>query len=257
MKIDTIDPNKLSLTISQRMLHVLGLVIIIGSLFVVLYLMKEYTIVCKEKQAHRAGQCTLETDILNFHHTSTNLGNLEFASVLDRPSKKSKVYFVVLKTSEGLINLTGGSSAGRSDKDIAAAGINSYINTSSETTYKIPYPTPVWIYALVAILPLLGLVLLAVKNAMIVFNGPLRTVVITQKGLFGSSESSLLFADIDQIIMKENRGSKGAKTYGLAFALNDKKELPFPGNAFDSKDKVENIVKQLNDFIDKNRPKMD
>ncbi|TAL59857.1 MAG: hypothetical protein EPN84_10475 [Legionella sp.] len=253
MKLETISSDKRRLIIKQWLLHSLGLLLIIGSVFAVLYLMQEYTIVCKEKQANRAGQCTLETNIFNLYHTSTNLGELELAAVLSKPSKGNTVYFVVLKTSSGLINLTGGSSSGRSEKDTAAEGINSYITQSLETTYKVPYPTPWWYYAFVALFPLIGFGLLAVKGEVIVFDGTQRTVISTKKGLFGGGEAKLSFADIDKIIILEVKGSRGVKSSRLAFALKDKEKPLLIANSYDSQTKVESIAKELNEFIDRYR----
>lgn len=251
MKIETIDADKVKLTINQKMLHFLGWLLILGSILAVCYLMKEYTITCREKQPNRAAQCTLDSSILNLYRTHTKLGDLEMATVLSQPSKKSTVYFVVLKTSEGLINMTGGSSSGRSDKDAASEGINSYITQSQETSFKVPYPTAWWYYAFVSIFPIIGLILLAVKSEVVVFNGPLHTVVITKKGLFGESEIKLLFSNIEKIIVDEVRGGKGSKSYRLGFVLKDKEKPVLLASSYVSQAKSEEIAQQLNGFINK------
>lgn len=254
MKIETVGADKLRLTISQWLLHCFGLLILTGSVLVVFYLMKEYTIVCNKKLYNHANQCTLESDIFNVYHTSTNLGELQQAVVVSgRSSKGGTIYYVVLKTSNGLINLTGGSSSGRSDKDAAADAINSYISKSLDKGYKVPYPTAWWIYALVAIFPLIGIVLLSVKGAIIVFDGTAQTVVIRRKGIFGSNENTFLFTEIEKVIIQEFRNARGYVTYRLALALKDKSPMPLVSSYDASSTKIERIAKQLNEFLDRYR----
>ncbi len=250
MKIDTIGANKIRLTISQWVLHSLGILILIGSFFAVSLLMLEYTIVCKGKQLNSANSCFLESNIFNLYRSTTSLGTLKGAFVQsERGSKGGTVYSVNLVTSNGNINLTDGSSSGRSNKDIAAEAINTYISKGLDTHFKVPYPTAWWIYALAAIFPLLGIYLLTVRGASIDFNRMIKTIVITRKGLFHTDEQRLSFSDVDAVIVQESRGSKGRKTYRLALALKDKPPLPLVETYNSSLNKKERITKQLNDFM--------
>lgn len=252
MKIYPIGVNNIRLVISQWILHLIGLVILIGSLFAISFLMMEYTIVCKDKQLNRADNCTLDSSIFNLYRSSTNLGTLKGAFVMSgHGSKGGTVYSVNLVTDTGTVNLTGGSSSGRSNKDVAAEAINTYISKGLDTHFKVPYPTPWWIYALAAVFPLLGIFLLVVRGATIDFDRILKTIVITRKGFFHKDEKKLLFSDIEQVIIEESLGSKGTKTYRLAFALKDKPPLPLVTTYDSSYSKKERIAKQLNDFMQK------
>ncbi|RUR20661.1 hypothetical protein ELY21_00825 [Legionella sp. km535] len=250
MKIITVGANQLQLVISQWILHILGLVILIGSLLAISFMMLEYTIVCKEKQLNSAKSCTLERSIFNIYHSITDLGQLKGAFVMSgRSSKGGTVYSVNLVTGNGDVNLTGGSSSGRINKDRAAQAINNYINQSLDTHFKIPYPTPWWAYILAAFISLLGIVLLAVRGVSVDFDRILKTIVIKRKGFFYAEEQKLSFSDVEQVIIQESRGSKGGMTYRLALALNNQPALPLVSTYDSSLRKKERIAKQLNDFM--------
>jgi hypothetical protein len=250
MKIYTVGTNKIRLTISQWILHLFGILILIGSFLAISFLMMEYTIVCKEKQPNTAKSCSLESSIFNVYRSTTQLGTLKGAFVQSgRGSKGGTIYSVNLVTKNGTVNLTGGSSSGRSNKDIAAEAINTYISKSLDTHFKVPYPTPWWVYALVAIFPLLGIFLLAARGAVIDFDRLLKTIVMSRKGFFYTDEQQLSFSDVDRVIIQEHLGSKGGKTYRLALALKDKPPLPLVSTYDSSLSKKERIAKQLNDFM--------
>lgn len=251
MKLITVSTNKLQLVIRFWLIQFLGLVILIGSLVAFGYLMIQYTIVCKEKQANLARQCVLESNVYSIYHSSTDLGRLTQAVVMSgRASKGGSTYWVDLFTDKGLINLTGGSSSGRSNKDAAAEAINNYIIKSNELRFEIPYPSPWWAYALAGIFLLTGILLIAgIKGATIDFDRILKTVVIKRKSLIKSDETRLMFSDIDKVIIEESRGSKGSITYRLAFALKDKSTLPFVSTYDSVHAKKEKIASQLNEFM--------
>ncbi|MBL7481523.1 hypothetical protein [Legionella bononiensis] len=250
MKIITVGANQIRLVISQWILHLLGLVILICSLLAISFLMLEYTIVCKEKQLNSAKSCALESSIFNVYHSTTELGQLKGAFVMSgRSSKGGAVYWVELVTDKGTVNLTGGSSSGRTNKDSAAQAINTYLSQSLDTHFKIPYPTPWWVYLLAAIFPLLGIALLAVRGVNVDFDRLLKTIVIKRKGLFHTDEEKLSFTDVEQVIIQEHRGSKGSMTYRLALAIKDQPALPLVSTYDSSLSKKERIAKQLNDFM--------
>lgn len=250
MKIYTFGTNKIRLVISQWVLHLIGVLILIGSILSISFLMLEYTIVCKDKQLNIANTCSLESSIFNIYRSTTNLGSLTGVYVKSsRGSKGSTIYSVYLVTNTGDVNLTGGSSSGRSNKDEAADAIKTYLNTSHDTHFKVPYPTPWWVYVLVAIFPISGIFLLTVRGAIIDFDRVLKTIVITRKGIFQTDEQKVLFSEVDRVIIQENMSSKGGKTYRLALALKDKPPLPLIATYDSSLSKKERIAKQLNDFI--------
>ncbi|KTD44813.1 hypothetical protein [Legionella quateirensis] len=250
MKIITVGANQIRLVISQWILHLLGLVILICSLFSISFLMLEYTIVCKEKQLNSARSCTLESNIFNVYHSTTGLGQLKGAFVMSgRSSKGGTVYSVNLVTDKGTVNLTGGSSSGRTNKDSAAQAINNYVSQSLDTHFKIPYPTPWWVYVLATFISLLGIVLLAVRGVSVDFDRILKTIIIRRKGIFQTDEKKLSFSDVEQVIIQESRGSKGSMTYRLALAIKDQPALPFVSTYDTSLTKKERVAKQLNDFM--------
>ncbi|WP_298627057.1 hypothetical protein [uncultured Legionella sp.] len=250
MKIYTIGANRIRLIISQWILHLLGILILIGSFLAISFLMLEYTIFCKDKQLNSANNCSLERSLFNVYRSTTHLGTLKSAYVQSgQGSKGGTVYSVTIVTDNNTVSLTGGSSSGRKNKDIAADAINTYISKSLDTHFKVPYPTPWWVYALVAIFPLLGIFLLTARGAIIDFNRLLKTIVIERKGFFHTDKQQVPFSEVDRVIIEEHPGSKGGKTYRLALALKDKPPLPLIETYDASLSKKERIAKQLNDFI--------
>ncbi|KGP62677.1 hypothetical protein EP47_02500 [Legionella norrlandica] len=250
MKLYNISTNKLRLTISMWPWYLLGVLLLLASVFTVGILMLEYSIVCKEKQYNLARQCILKSNIFNLYHSSTPLGELKQAVVRSgRTSKGGTTYYVDLLTDQGSVNLTGGSSSGRSEKDAAANSINNYISNSLETQFKVIYPNSWWLYALVGVFALAGIALLSLSSATIDFDKVFKTIVIKRKGLFKTSETKLLFSDVDKIIIQEYTGGKGSATYRLAIALKEKPPMPLV-TAYDSSyTKKEMIANKLNEFI--------
>ena len=251
MKLYTISTNKIQLVISFWYVQLIGLIILLGSLIILGSLMIQYTIVCKEKQVNSARQCTLESNVYSIYHSSTDLGMLTQAVVMSRRTDKGDLtYWIDLFTDKGLVNLSGGSSSGHSNKDMAAAAINTYISKGTEHRFEIPYPTPRWIYALAGIFPLVGIFLIVgIRGATVDFDRVLKTVVIRRKKLFNPIEKKLMFSDIDKVIIEESRSSKGSITYRLAFLLKNKSSIPFVTTYDNAYAKKEKIARQLNDFM--------
>lgn len=250
MKLYQISTNKIRLIISVWPIYLVAVLFLIVSVFTMAIVMIEYTIVCKDKQQHLANECTLERSFYNLYRSSTYLGDLKQAVVKSsRSSKGNTVYYVDLLTNQDSVNLTGGSSSGQKDKEIAAQGINNYIHDSLETSFKVIYPTPWWMYSLSGFFLLVGILLLTFKSATIDLDNILKTIVIKRKGLFKTDETKLSFSDVDKIIIQESSGSRGTKTYRLAISLKDKPPLPLVATYDSSFTKKEAIANQLNQFI--------
>ncbi|HEM0309593.1 TPA: hypothetical protein U0T04_000481 [Legionella pneumophila] len=253
MKLHSISTNKMRLIISMWLIYLFAVLFLVASLFTMLILMMEYTLVCKNKQYHLAKECVLHSRIYNLYHSSTELGDLKAAVVKSsRSSKGNTLYYVDLLTAQGPVNLTGSSSSGRDDKEIAANSINNYISNSLETTFKVSYPAPWWMYGLSVFFLLVGALLLTVRGAITDFDRILKTIVIKRKGLFKTEETKLSFSDVDKIIVEESLGSRGTKTYRLAIALKDKPPIPLVTTYDSSFAKKEKIANQLNQFIHEN-----
>lgn len=149
MKLHSISTNKMRLIISMWPIYLFAVLFLVASLFTILILMMEYTLVCKNKEYHLAKECVLQSNIYDLYHSSTDLGDLKAAVVKSsRSSKGNTLYYIDLLTDKGSVNLTGSSSSGRSDKDIVANRINNYISNSLETTFKVSYPASWWMYGL-------------------------------------------------------------------------------------------------------------
>lgn len=251
MKSHIISTNKIQIVISFWFLQLLGLVIFLGGFFDFGYLSIQYTIVCKEKQVNLAQQCTLESNLYSLYHSTTKLGHLTQAVVMSgRSSKGGSTYWVDLFTDKDRVNLAGGSSSGRANKDAAAEAINNYISKSIEPRFEIPYPSPWWAYAFAGFFSLIGVFLIiGTRNATLDFDRILKSVFIKRKSLLSSEETKLMFSDIDRVIIEESRGTKGSLTYRLAFALKNKSFLPFVTTYDSNYTKKEKIAKQLNDFM--------
>ncbi|HAU1151980.1 TPA: hypothetical protein JBI12_08525 [Legionella pneumophila] len=251
MKLHHVSTNKVRLIISMWYIYLLAVLFLMAGAFTIAVLMMKYTIDCKEKQHHLARGCVLHSNVYNLYHSSTDLGDLKAAVVKSsRSSKGNTLYYVDLLTDKGSVNLTGSSSSGRSDKDIAANSINNYISNSLETTFKVSYSASWWMYGLSGFFLVIGVLLLTIRGAVVDFDRILKTIAIKRKGLFKTEETKLSFSDVDKIIVEESLGNRGTKTYRLAIALKDKAPFPLVTTYDSSFSKKEMIAKQLNQFID-------
>lgn len=256
MKLIRISTEKQQLEIKQRLIRFFGFLLVLGCIFGFLLLMMQYQIVCKQKQYNQANECILKRSIYNFYHGTTILGELREARV--EPSHGSKggtLFSLYLYTDHGSINLSAGSSSGQHDKEIAANAINTYIKTSIKKSFNIPYPANRLFIFLDAIFFIVGLLLLSIKDAIIVFDKTLQTVTIRHKGLWGQIEEiKFPLTDVDKVILEEMQGSKGSIVYRLALAFKDKPPYPLIATYDSAYFNKEKIANQLNEFIHSESP---
>jgi hypothetical protein len=165
--------------------------------------------------------------------------------------KGSTIYGVYLFTDSASVNLTGGNSSGRTEKDKVADAINAYIINSAETHFNVPYPTPSWLFALIAVFPLIGLALLCVRNVYVLVDKVSQIVTIRRTGLLKTDESILPVSEIKNVIIEESKSSRGVKSYRLAFALKEKPALPLILTYDSALEKKRTIAKALNEFMNK------
>ncbi|MDP1604687.1 MAG: hypothetical protein Q8M03_15645 [Legionella sp.] len=250
MKLHQINEDKLLLSIKRTLAHLFGVLIILGTIVPAVYLMMQYQIVCKQKQPNRAEQCTLESSVYGFYHSSTPLGELKKAEVVSSQGNKgSTIYGIYLQTDSGPVSLTGGSSSSRTDKDSVVAAINTYISNSLATSFDVPYPTAWWLFAFAAVFPIIGFTLLCLRNVYILVDKVSKNVTIRRTGILKTDEESLSFSEIENVIIEESVTSRGSTVYRLAFALKNKAPMPLINTYDTNHDKKETIAKALNQFI--------
>lgn len=251
MKLHRISTEKQQLEIKQRLVRFIGLLLILGCAFCFLLLMMQYQIVCKQKQYNQANDCILESTVYNFYQSTILLGQLREARVESSHGNKGGTLFAVyLYTDHGPISLSGGSSSDQQDKKTAANAINNYIKTSVEKKFNIPYPANKLLIFLNAIFFIVGLLLLSIKDATIVFDKTIKTVTITRKGLWGKTEETRFpLPDVDRVIVEETEGSKGTTVYRLALAFKDKPPFPLIATYDSAHINKGKIANQLNEFI--------
>ncbi|MCW8387740.1 hypothetical protein OQJ15_15630 [Fluoribacter dumoffii] len=248
MKLKKISNYKQQLEIKQHLVRFLGLVFItLGILG--LFLKTQYQIVCQQKSYSLAKECVLKSTIYNFYQNITVLGQLEAARVQSGTSSKGgTLYAVYLDTDHGFINLTGSKSSGRSEKEAAANAINSYINSSLEKSFIIPYPPNLFFTVVNIIFFIAGVLLLSIKDAIILFDKATASVTIQRRRLWGRAEEiRFSLASVDRVIIEKSAGSKG--TYRLALAFKDKPAFPFVSFYDSVYWKKEKIANQINEFI--------
>ncbi|STY31027.1 Uncharacterised protein [Legionella wadsworthii] len=251
MKLIRISTEKFQLKIKQRLVRFFGLLLIAGCTIGFLLLTMQYEIHCEVKKSNLANHCILKRTIFDFYQRTTNIGQLKEARVESSHSSKGKDLFAVyLYTDSNPINLSVGSSSGREDKENSAQAINNYIKTSMEKEFSIPYPPNKLFLFLDAIFFVVGLLLLSIKDANIIFDKSMEKVTVKQKNIWGQTdEMSYPLNDVDQIIVEENKDTKGSSVYRLAINLKDNGCIPLISTYDSAYLNKKKIADELNQFI--------
>ncbi|WP_131740673.1 hypothetical protein [Legionella busanensis] len=129
--------STMKLTISSLFPRMMGLMLISLSLLPLPYFLGNYQITCNDIKPNLARECVLNFSFFGISKKQTNLNTLIDASITG-----TSPYSIMLKTTDGLINMTNGSSVGYAKKQKIVDTINQFITRGMQNSVKLANPNP-------------------------------------------------------------------------------------------------------------------
>lgn len=258
MKIITETENKLILDLPQWAWRIRGIMTMLISFIIMIYMDFNYQINCQQKSVGIAQSCTLQTRLYGYHLLTTPLNSLQGAFVQRAgydANSHSNLYRIQLKTSSGLVALSDGSSTGFENKERIVNAINDYVKDSTSLKFKIHESKSFryFVQIIAGLVFLIGLLIfISVSHIKVTLDKLSETITINRKWLCFSKTTSYAWSEVIKFDIQEKIFTWRYNTstmYRILIQLsNSKVELATRLYNKNIKD-MKSIVDKLNAFL--------
>lgn len=248
MKIIRHNQSHLTIQLNPGGLWLLGLFFILISIFVVVFLGTQTSLICD-----RGGQavCTLsQKTMFKTSARTIPLSQLREAYVESSvDSDGDETYRVVLRTDSGDIPLTSSRSSGYAGKRDVANQINAFLQSGSQPGLVVEQDDRLLLYIIGAVFAGAGLLLaLLTSRVMLDLNRSTGLAVLSKTSLVTRSSEEYLLEDLAGAEVQESSSSDGS-TYRVALVQHGGGRIPLTSYYSSGHKGKQDLADEINKFL--------
>ncbi|WP_131783515.1 hypothetical protein [Legionella gresilensis] len=239
--------NVMKLTISSLFPRIMGFLLINLSILPLPYFLGNYQITCNDIKPNLARECLLNFSFFGISKKQTNLNTLIGAAIIG-----TSTYSIMLKTTDGLINMTQDSSVGYAKKEKIVDTINQFIATGTHNSVKLANPNPWWLSLISLLFTVVGLYIMLFSSGYeLIFDKTNNRLQYMTKNITGNKNLSFVLSDVSKINVESNISNRrdGSRTFRLVILMKDGQTYPITSYFTSGAYQKRKIAKKINTFL--------
>lgn len=249
MAINTVDENRLLITISPWLFRIVGgLFFCVGVVFFAL-VNSSYQLQCNTNLSSPEKHCQLTESIAFFYHHTTDLGHLKKAKLRSWKNKKGSRQYQIKLLADNSVTLGFTPSLSVSSLDPIIAKINQYLQSDTQPPLAIGTIASLFPSLFSSIFILVGFAVGALTNRLkIELDKTTRLMQIQRKNLLSTSTEDVSIDEIAHLELESSYSQKNQRVYRIVMRMKDEQVEPLENsynNLVQSKIKTIQAINQF------------
>lgn len=253
MKIVESNSNQLILRSTPYFMILFGLIFAVVGLGVAFFAARSMDLHCEHLRVDQI-TCELTEKLLGVvpvgQRTIVNIQHATIDESTDSDGDSTYRIVFITVNSDSDVPLTSFYSSGYNAKARVAEQINDFIKTGQNSTVNIRVNYDLWILIFPFGFGGAGtLIILLSKWVTVEMNRSEGVVHIKRVGLLGNSQEEYLLNEINNVHLQSSYGSKGSRTYRIAFRTTSDEEIPLTSVYTSGVKGKQRAVEAIQDFL--------